>query len=107
MQHIIKNNAAALAAAVLVGISLLASPFLVQANDEEKTNDAPEVSCLWVENHGSIGFDVEFDVSAPSDSEKLLTGFQLNLDGLIVDDELWVKSTIGGAESRLAGDSGL
>lgn len=28
-------------------LRLLASPFLVQANDEEKTNDASEVGCLW------------------------------------------------------------
>ena len=56
---------------------MLASPFPVQSDDEEKTNDAPEVSCLWVENFGSIGFKVEFDVFAPSDSDRTLTGFRL------------------------------
>ena len=87
----IKEPAAAVVVGV-VGIGLLASPFLVLGNDEE-TNDAPEVSCLWVENHGSIGFTVDFDVSAPSDSDKLLIGFQLKQDGKgIVDEELWVKS---------------
>ena len=71
---------------------MLASPFPVQSDDEE-TDDAPQVSCLWVENHGSIGFTVDFDVSAPSDSDKLLNGFQLKQGGLIVDDEFWVEST--------------
>ncbi len=60
-----------MATAVVVGIGLLASPFLIQANDEEKTDDAPEVGCLWVTNSGSIGFKVEFDVTAPSDGEEL------------------------------------
>ena len=74
---------------------MLASPFLVQANDEEeKTNDAPEVLQLYVLNFGSIGFKVKFDVALPSDSDKLLTGFQLKQIGKgIVDDELWVMRT--------------
>ena len=89
-----KMKTAAAVVVGVVGIGLLASAFFVQANDEEKTNDAPEVSCLWVENHGSAGFTVDFDVSLPSDSDKLLTGFQLKQSGVgIVDEELWVKRT--------------
>ncbi len=60
----IEKTAAAVVVGV-VGIGLLASPFLLQANDEEEADKAPRVSCLWVENHGSIGFDVDFDVSVP------------------------------------------
>ena len=80
------------AAAIVVGIGLLALPFLIQANDEEKTNKSPEVSCLWVQNHGSIGFDVEFDVTAPSDSE--LFKFYLKQDGSIVDEEYAPSATL-------------
>lgn len=58
-----KKAVSAVAAAV-VGVGLLAVPFLLQANDEE-TNDAPEVGCLWVANFGSIGFKVKFDVTVP------------------------------------------
>ena len=78
----IKETAAAVVVGV-VGIGLLASPFLVLANDEE-TNNAPEVSCLWVSNHGSAGFTVEFDVHAPrnpSDPDKPLRAFLLYRDG--------------------------
>ena len=92
--RILKSKFEKMAAAVVVGvvgIGLLASPFLVLANDEE-TNDAPEVLQLYVLNFGSIGFKVKFDVRAPSDSDKLLNGFELWQDGLFVDDELWVKS---------------
>ncbi len=83
------------AAAVAVGIGLLASPFLVQSDDEKKTNKAPEVGCIWVENHGSIGFDVEFDVSAPSDVdlEDTIHTFRLNLDGYVdLIDREWAPS---------------
>ncbi len=67
---------------VVVGIGLLASPFPVQSDDEE-VDKAPEVSCLWVENHGSIGFTVDFDVTAPSnvDWEYALHSFRLCQDG--------------------------
>ena len=87
----IKETAAAVVVGV-VGIGLLASPFLLQADDEEKTNDAPNVGCLWVANSGSIGFEVDFDVTAPSDSDKLLSGFQLKQDGQFVIKKEWVKS---------------
>ena len=94
--RILKSKIEKTAAAVVVGvvgIGLLASPFLLQANDEE-TNDAPQVCQLYVLNSGSIGFEVKFDVSAPSDSDKLLTGFELWQDGEgLVDDKLWVKRT--------------
>ncbi len=43
----VKKAAAITAAAVIVGIGMLALPFLIQANDEEKTNKSPKVSCLW------------------------------------------------------------
>ena len=49
---------------------LLVFSFPLQANDEFKTNDAPEVSCFWVSNHGSSGFTVEFDVFKPSNSPR-------------------------------------
>ena len=90
----IKETAAAVVAGV-VGVGLLASPFLVLANDEEKTktNDAPEVLQLYVLNFGSIGFKVKFDVALPSDSDKLLTGFQLEQEGQFVQRKLWVKRT--------------
>ncbi len=77
---------------VLVGIGLFASPFLLRADHDGAIN-VPQVNCIWVSNHGSIGFDVEFDVSTHPDSDELLSGFQLKLDGFIVDDRLWVKST--------------
>ena len=76
-------------AAAFVGIGLLASPFLLQANDEE-TNNAPEVSCLWVSNHGSIGFTVEFDVhppSNPSDPDKPIRAFDLYQEGTFIERE--------------------
>ena len=60
----IKETAAAVVVGV-VGIGLLASPFLVQADETDK---APVVTCIWVENHGSSGFTVEFKVSDPSQS---------------------------------------
>ena len=82
---------AAAVVAGVVGVGLLASPFLVLGNDEE-TNDAPEVSCLWVANFGSIGFKVDFDVSHPSDSDELIAGFCLEQDGQFADDALWVES---------------
>ena len=81
-----EKTAAAVVVGV-VGIGLLASPFLVQANDEEKTNNAPEVSCIWVANHGSLGFDVEFDVSAPSDSDRTLSSFRLCRVGAIIPSD--------------------
>ncbi len=56
------------------------------ANDEEKTDDALEVSCLWVSNHGSSGFTVEFDVTAPWDPIRFFDEFQLWQDGVEVDD---------------------
>ena len=88
----IKATAAAVVAAV-VGIGLLASPFLVQADHDGAVN-TPQVNCIWVENHGSIGFDVKFDVSNHPDSDELLTGFELWQSGEgLVDEELWVKST--------------
>ena len=90
--RILKSKFEKTAAAVVVGvvgIGLLVSPFLVLGNDEE-TNNAPEVSCLWVSNHGSIGFTVEFDVYPPrnpSDPDKPLRAFDLHQDGQIVDSE--------------------
>lgn len=78
----VKKAATVTASAVAVGIGLLASPFLAQANDEEKTGDAPEVGCLWVSNHGFIGFEVEFDVTSSQDGEEELDRFRLGQDGL-------------------------
>ena len=88
----IEKTAAAVVAGV-VGVGLLASPFLLRADDEEeKTNDAPYVSCLWIANSGSIGFEVDFVVSFSSDSDESLSGFELHQDGKgIVDQERWVK----------------
>ena len=60
-----KMKTAAAVVVGVVGIGLLAYPFLLQANDEEEADKAPRVSVLWVQNHGSIGFDVEFDASVP------------------------------------------
>ena len=77
----IKETAAAVVVGV-VGVGLLASPFLVQANDEEEADKAPYVGCLWVENHGSIGFDVEFDVSVPWEDIGWFDEFQLWQDGV-------------------------
>ena len=70
--------------------------FLIQANEEEKTNDAPEVSCLWVLNHGLSGFMVEFDVIAPLDLDITLHSFCLGQDGFIrsVDREPAPSATI-------------
>ena len=84
------------ASVFLVGIGLLASPFLVHAIDEEKTNAAPEVSCLWVSNHGLSGFMAEFDVIAPLDSDITLHSFCLGQDGFIrsVDREPAPSATI-------------
>ena len=87
------KKTAAFVAAIVVGVGLLASPFLLRA-DHDGAIDAPQVNCIWVSNHGSIGFDVEFDVSNHPDSDELLTGFQLKQSGKgVVDRELWVKST--------------
>lgn len=56
----------------------------------------------WVENHGSIGFTVDFDVSFTSDldldgvldgSAKLLNGFELRQDGRFVQRKLWTTNT--------------
>ena len=91
-----KSKIEKMAAAVVVGvvgIGLLASPFLLQADHDGAIN-VPQVNCIWVENHGSIGFDVKFDVSNHPDSDKLLSGFELWQDGEgLVDDDYWVKST--------------
>ena len=86
-----EKTAAAVVAGV-VGIGLLASPFLVLGNDEE-TNDAPEVSCLWVANFGSIGFDVEFDVSESKDG-KVFDKFNLWVGDDIVDSGSPPSATI-------------
>ena len=76
------EKTAAVGVAAVVGIGLLASPFLLRANDgEEKTNDAPYVGCLWIANSGSIGFEVDFVVSFSSDSDEFLSGFELHQDG--------------------------
>lgn len=75
-----EKTAAAVVVGV-VGIGLLASPFLVQANDEE-TNNAPSVLQINVQNHGSIGFDVEFDVSVPWADIDDYDRFRLFLDGI-------------------------
>ena len=66
--------------ASIVGIGLLASPFPVQSNDEEDADQAPEVSCIWVENLGSSGFTVEFEVSDNSHSSN---SFRLCQEGFI------------------------
>ena len=88
----IKKTAAAVVAGV-VGIGLLASPFLLRA-DHDGSVDTPQVNCIWVENHGSIGFDVKFDVSNHPDSDELLSGFELWQSGEgLVDDAFWVMST--------------
>ena len=82
------QSASVVVAAVVVGIGLLASPFLVQADDGE--DNAPSVLQINVQNHGSIGFDVEFDVTVPwPDIDSLFDEFQLFLDGFdgIVDDD--------------------
>ena len=87
----IEKTAAAVVVGV-VGIGLLASPFLLQANDDEKTNDAPNVGCLWVANSGSIGFEVDFDVTFSPDADEDLIGFQLKQDDEgIVNDVFLVK----------------
>ena len=70
-----------------VGIDLLASPFLLQSDDEEKTNNEPGVSCLWVSNHGSASFTVEFDVYSPSDAEKPIRAFDLYQEGEFIERE--------------------
>ena len=89
----IKKTAAAVVVGV-VGVGLLASPFLVRANDEEEeTNDAPQVLQLYALNSGSIGFEVDFDVSFSSDSDKLLSGFELHQDGQFVQRKLWTQRT--------------
>ena len=51
------------AAAVVVGIGLFASPFLVYA-DEEGSVDLPKVSMIRVGNHGSAGFEPLFSLSS-------------------------------------------
>lgn len=68
-------------AAVVVGVAgigVLLAPVGVLSNridpgrplptppEPPPPNNAPEVSCLWVSNHGSSGFTVKFDVSTPS-----------------------------------------
>ena len=55
------QSAAAVASAV-VGIGLLASPFLVQADDED--DEIPKIKSIYVTNHGSTGFEIEFRVSS-------------------------------------------
>ena len=85
----IKETAAAVVVGV-VGIGLLVSPFLVQANDEEEADKAPYVSCLWIANSGSIGFEVDFDVSVPWEEpwEEIhrFDKFQLWRDGIELAD---------------------
>ena len=99
------------AAAVVVGfagIGLLLSPVSVQSNgfdpgrpkptpqpDSPPPNDAPEVSCLWVANHGSIGFTVEFDVFTPSGGNLAFERFVLtgsNANDETFDDPSEVES---------------
>ena len=95
----IENMAAAVVG--VVGIGLLASPFLVLANDVQPAghipppppNDAPEVSCLWVSNHGSAGFSVEFDVSAPSGGRHVFSRFLLTGPNTWDDQPDYVSGT--------------
>ena len=105
----VKKAATVTASTVAVGIGLLASPFLAQANDEEKTGDAPEVGCLWVSNHGFIGFEVEFDVTSSQDGEEELDRFRLGQDGSRVDEGTAPSPTLESEalKSGLAGYSGL
>ena len=75
------------AAAVVgvVGIGLLLAPLSVLSNDVQPArhippappNDAPEVSCIWVSNHGSSGFSVKFDVHSPSGGRHVFSRFVL------------------------------
>ncbi len=79
--RILKSKFEKMAAAVVVGvvgIGLLVSPFLVQADDGE--DNAPSVLQINVQNHGSIGFDVEFDVSVPWEDIGSFDRFRLFLD---------------------------
>ena len=62
-KSIIEKPAAAVAAA-FVGIGLLASPFLLQANDEPGSVDLPTVSLIKVVNYGSAGFEPRFSLSS-------------------------------------------
>ena len=39
------------------------------------------MNCIWVSNHGSIGFDVDFDVSNHPDSTKPFHSFRLVKEG--------------------------
>ena len=50
------------AAAIVVGIGLLASPFLLKADDED--DEIPKITSIYVTNHGSTGFEIEFRVSS-------------------------------------------
>ena len=90
----IKETAAAVVVA-FVGIGPLLAPVSVLSNgfDGDEPDDppppappplpdnAPYVSCLWIENHGSIGFTVEFDVGTPSGGTISFERFHLTGEG--------------------------
>ena len=104
----IKETAAAVVVGV-VGIGLLLAPLSVLSNgfdgDEPDDppppapapppNNAPEVSCLWVSNHGSIGFTVEFDVSTPSGGTITFERFLLTGEGSNDADAPYVSDYCG------------
>lgn len=48
--------------AVIVGIALLASPFLLQSDDED--DEIPKIKSIYVTNHGSTGFEIEVRLSS-------------------------------------------
>ena len=70
----IKKTAAAVVVGV-VGVGSLAFPFLLQADDGE--DNAPEVLALYVANSGSIGFEVDIDVSVPWEDIHFFDEFRL------------------------------
>lgn len=57
----IEKTAAAIATA-FIGIGLLASPFLLQADDED--DEIPKIKSIYVTNHGSTGFEIEVRLSS-------------------------------------------
>ena len=83
------------AVAVVFGIGLLLAPVSILSNgfggDEPDDppppapapppDNAPYVSCLWIENYGSIGFKVTFDVGTPSGGTISFERFHLTGEG--------------------------
>ncbi len=105
----IKETAAAVVVGV-VGIGLLLAPVGVLSNGIDPgrplptpqpepppppPNNAPEVGCLWVSNHGSIGFTVEFDVSTPSGGTITFERFHLTGEGSNDVDAPYVSDYCG------------